>query len=303
MDPSSCGDHNCHCGGIVVCVKSHLIVSKVYVSPEIVFLLLSIKLNHCSFLICSYCCPTSSSDNLDLLFDKITSVNPFILSNLILLGDFNINFYSTSSCKTKLDVISDTFHLKQIVNAPTHLSHTDTPCTIDLVFLPSNIDAPSCSIFLLLLLLQTIYLFFSPFQCTNSVNSLPPPPPCKVWLYQLTDFESANALLCSIDWNELLLSSDPNASWAIFKERFLHIMTTNVSSKLLYPPTNSYLPWINHTFLNHVKIRNSIFSSAKRSGSPSLWTKYRSYHNKTLAYPRYLKYICMNFLIVSLVSD
>ena len=37
------------------------------------------------------------------------------------------------------------------------------------------------------------------------------------------------------------------------------------------------------------KKRNSTFSFAKRSGSPSLWAKYHSYHNKTLAYLRHLK--------------
>ena len=153
---------NHHGDGIAVFVKSHFIVSEVYVSPKIEFLLLSIKLNHYSFSIGTYYQPLSSSDDLDLLFDDLTSLNPTFLSNLILLGDFNINFYSTSSFKTKLDAISDTFDLKQINNAPTHFSHTDTPSTIDLVFLPSNIDG-LLVVFFLLSLLQTISLFFSPF--------------------------------------------------------------------------------------------------------------------------------------------
>ena len=103
------------------------------------------------------------------------------------------------------------------------------------------------------------------------------------------DFEHANALLCSIDWKELLPLSDPNASWTIFKELFLRIMMITIPRKVMYPPTNSSLPWINCSFLNHIKIRNSIFSSAKRTGSPSLWAKYRSYRNKGLAYLRHVK--------------
>ena len=106
-----CRDCNRHGDGIAVFVKSHFIVSEVYVSPKIEFLLLSIKLNHCSFSIDTYYRPSSSSDDLDLLFDDLTSLNPSFLCNLILLGDFNINFYSTSSSRTKLDVISDTFDL------------------------------------------------------------------------------------------------------------------------------------------------------------------------------------------------
>ena len=209
---------------------------------------------------------------------------PPFLSNLMLLGDFNINFHSTSSSRTKLDVISDTF---DIVNVPTHLYHTDTTSTIDLVFLPSNIDNPSCSILPPVSSSDLFSILFS--LPTDSVNSPSPSPPRKIWLYHPADFERVNALLCSIDWKELLPFSDPDASWAILKELFLRIMTSTVHNKLVYLSTNSYHPWINCSFLNHVKKINSIFSSAKRSGSPSLWAKYHSYRNKTLAYLRHLK--------------
>ena len=76
-------------------------------------------------------------------------------------------------------------------------------------------------------------------------------------------------------------------------------MTTTIPSKLVYLPTNSSLPWINHSFLNHVKKRNSIFSSVKRTGSLSFWAKYHSYHNKTLAYIRHLKFKVFHNLLTS----
>ena len=220
-------------------------------------------------------------------FDELTSLNPSILSNLILLGDFNIIFFSTSSSKTKLDVISDTFDLTQIVNAPTHFSHADTTSTIDLVFLPSNIDAPSCSILPPVSSSDHFSVLFS--RPTDSVNSSSPCPPRKVWLYHLADFEHANALLCSIDWKncspcQILMLPRPclkNFLSALYPPLFL--------ANLWYPLTNSSLPWINHSFLNHVKIRNSIFFLTKRIGFSSLWTKYCSYHNKTRAYLRQLK--------------
>ena len=77
-------------------------------------------------------------------------------------------------------------------------------------------------------------------------------------------------------------------------------MTTTVPSKLVYPLPTLYLPWINRSSFNHVKIRNSIFSSAKRSGSPFLWAKYGFYHNKTLAYfIRHLKSKFFQNLLIS----
>ena len=116
-------------------------------------------------------------------------------------------------------------------------------------------------IFFLLSLLQTIFLLSFTTEFVNSPSLPFPPPPRKVWLYHLTDFECANALLFSIDWKRINTLSDSNASWAIIKELFLCIMTTTVPSKLVYHPmyTNSSFPWVIHFFINQVKIRKSIF--------------------------------------------
>ena len=65
------------------------------------------------------------------------------------------------------------------------------------------------------------------------------------------------------------------------------------------PPTNFSFLWVNHSFINQVKIKNSIFSSAKRTDSPSLWAKYHSYCNKTIAYLRHLKFKFFHNLLTS----
>ena len=113
--------------------------------------------------------------------------------------------------------------------------------------------------------------------------------PHKVWLYNQADFVRANSLLFSIDWLQVLPSSDPNASWIIFKELFLRIMDCTIPSKLTFPSNKSSLPWINHSYLKRVKIRNSLFIFAKKVGSPRLWAEYIAYRNETLAYLRQLK--------------
>ena len=99
-------------------------------------------------------------------------------------------------------------------------------------FFPSNVDAPSCSILPPVSSQIHFSILFS--LPTDSVNSPSSCPPHKVWLYHLNDFEHPNVLLCSIDSKELLSLTDPNASWAMFKELFLCIMTTTVPSKLVY---------------------------------------------------------------------
>ena len=102
-------------------------------------------------------------------------------------------------------------------------------------FLPCNFDAHSCSILPPVSSAHFSILFYLPTECINSPS---PSSPHKVWLYHisLTLNMLMLILLCSIDWRELLLLSDPNASWAIFKEVFLSIMSTTVRNKLVYPP-------------------------------------------------------------------
>ena len=189
--------------------------------------------------------------------------------------------------KLKIDAISNSFNLRQIVNDPTHFSYSGIPSTIDLVFIPSTIEISSYEV-----LPPVSYsdhnsiLFAIPL---NSHITTTPTTPHKVWSYNQADFVRATSLLCSIDWLQVLPSSDPNTSWIIFKELFLLIMNCTIPSKLTFPSNKSSLPWINHSYLKCVKTRNSLIISAKKGCSPRLWAKYKSYRNETLAYLRQLK--------------
>ena len=208
----------------------------------------------------TYYWPSSSSDNVDLLFNELISFNPSILCNLILLGYFNINFYSTSFSKTKLDVnpILSTLS-KSLMVSLISLTLIQYKLILFFFYLTSMLFLV---VFFLPSLFQTISLFFSPFPQILLTVLSPPRLTRSGYHISLTLRIPmvSSAPLIGKNYSPL---SDPNASWAIFKECFHHIMTTTVPSKLVNPPTNSYLPWINCSFLNHVKvIRNSIFFSA-----------------------------------------
>ena len=58
--------------------------------------------------------------------------------DLILIGDFNVDYANPSPLLDKLHTISDLFNLTKIIHQPTHFSHTGTPSTIDLVFVPCS---------------------------------------------------------------------------------------------------------------------------------------------------------------------
>ena len=75
----------------------------------------------------------------------------------------------------------------------------------------------------------------------------------------------------------------------MFKHIFLSIMHTTTSNKLVYPSPHFSVPWINDSRLFHIKFRNSLYRSAKRTGSLSLRSYYRYFRDHTLSLLRSLK--------------
>ena len=255
-----CRDRNHHGGSIVIYIRSHVIALVIPLPSVIELLLLSVKFKHCLLTASTYYRPPSSPHDLDNLLDVLSSFNPSIFLNFILLGDFNVNYYCTSPLKLKKDAISNSFNLQQIVNDPTHFSYSSIPSTIDLVIILSTIEISSCVLPPVSFSDHNSILFAIPLKSHITTT---PTTPHKVWLYNQADFVRANSLLCSIDWLQVLPSSDPNASWIIFKELFLLITNCTIPSKLTFQSNKSSLPWINHSYLKRVKTRNSLFMSAK----------------------------------------
>ena len=121
-------------------VKSHLSVSPLPLpSNNLEFLPLQITCHHFNFILGTFYRPLNLNGDLNLLVDFLSSFDPSLLSKLILLGDFNIDFYKTSPLLTRL--LDLTNSLNQLVQEPTYFSYSGSPSLIDLVFIPS--DLPS----------------------------------------------------------------------------------------------------------------------------------------------------------------
>ena len=84
-------------GGILVYVKSSLCVSSVQSPLDIELLFLTVKSNHRFFSIATFYRPPSSPHDIDLLLNAFSKLDPSLLLNLILVGDFNINFANSNS--------------------------------------------------------------------------------------------------------------------------------------------------------------------------------------------------------------
>ena len=152
-------DRNRHGGGILVYTKSSLLVLPIPISPDIEFLLLSIKKGHHTFSVGTFYRPPSSPHDLYILHDTLSALNPSYLLNFILIGDFNVDVSNyLSPLFHKVSVFSDSFSLHQIIRKATHYSNSGSPSIINLVFIPTSFQL-----------------------CPYSI--LPPALPRRVWLY------------------------------------------------------------------------------------------------------------------------
>ena len=221
------------------------------------------------------------------VFSSLPSLPHVSFHDLTLLGDFNINYVNPSPSRNKIDIISNLYSLKQIVSHPTHFSHSGVPSTIDLAFIPSSVHLNFCNILPPVSNSDHYSILFS--IRVDSCSSPNFTSPHLVWLYDHADFSLANQLLDSIPWSSILLPTDTETSWLIFRELFEKIIQKTIPSEMVYSSSNSKSPWINQTILSTIKRRNMAFLTANRSGSPSKWQLFRNLRNRVVSLIRKAK--------------
>ena len=259
---------------LIISSLSPLLVSLPSNSSEL--LLSSITHRKHRLFIGTFYRPPSSTMAISSLLSLLSNLSSSILSNLILVGDFNVNYVSSSSSPFFLELKSfaDSYSLSQVISDPTHFSHAGTPSIIDLAFIPSTFTSnylilPPLSSSDHNAILLSVFLpfsFFRPYKPSRR----------RIWLYNKADINAINTFLSSIPWNSVL-TSDLDLSWLTFKSLFLQVMKICIPSKLL--PHSPLPPWINRSLLSKIRLRQCLFLKAKSSSSPTLIRSYRSLHN------------------------
>ena len=145
-------DRDRHGGGILIFVKSELCASPVtYPLPPIhlEFLPLTVKFCKLKFCIAVFYRPPSSDVNyFDTFCNIVESLSIVNFSNFILVGDFNIDYLSTSHhLFPRLKCLCELLSLNQVVTEPTHLSSSGNQTLIDHVFLSDMSHFVSCTVF------------------------------------------------------------------------------------------------------------------------------------------------------------
>ena len=124
-------DRNRHGGGILLYIKS-CFQYKILVKGPSNLELLFVSINQGPTIGVFYHPPSSPSIVMDTLFNILSSFDIHVFSNLVLLGDFNIDTLSTSHyLYHHLSQILDCFSLSQVNSTPTHCSQNGCQTLID----------------------------------------------------------------------------------------------------------------------------------------------------------------------------
>ena len=142
-----CRDRSRYGGGVLLFINSvfthHLVFTG---SPELELAIVTVRLLSASLTIALFYRPPSSHTSIldNLLTVLCTHINPPLLSNFILLGDFNVNYLDTSHpLFPKLLSVSNSLSLSQVVSVPTHYT-AHSSSLIDLIFLSSPKNLMFC---------------------------------------------------------------------------------------------------------------------------------------------------------------
>ena len=276
-------DRNRHGGGVMFYLNSVYSHSTLFTGTlELELVIISVRLQFSSLTIALFYRPPGSSLTVldNLLTVLCTYVNPVLLSNFILLGDFNVNYFDTShSLFSKLLLVSNSLALTQVVSdAIAHYS-SNSNSLIDLIFLSSPNNLIFC---------ETI----PPLSNSDHLGlqlevSIPKPKrnPTrrvrKVWRYAYADFNLADQMISAIDWDTLFSSNDINISWSNWRDKFLQVMDACIPKVTIKGRKN--LPWLTKPVIQAMRKRNRTFHTAKKSKSPGDWDKYKIVRNKVVA--------------------
>ena len=127
----------------------------------------------------------------------------FILSNYIIIGDFNIDFlHPEHRIFSKLLCILNSFDLTQVVPSDTHTSHNGKNTLIDLALISLSSKLKKCSVIPPLSNSDHDGICLTLKMFTKSQKSIKEAVRT-IWKYSKADFNNANAIISATDWTDI----------------------------------------------------------------------------------------------------
>ena len=165
--------------------------------------------------------PLTTVDIFDTFFNVLCSFDSSLFSNLVLLGDFNVNYFDTNSSLymyVSLHRVTSSFDFSQVVWGPTKEGCSGSSTLVDLVFVSNSALCDDCFVIPTLSSSDHKGVFLSLKWVTGNMDSQPRR---NVWRYNHADFAQANELLCELDLDNILDHANIQTTWRRFKSAFL----------------------------------------------------------------------------------
>ena len=283
-------DRNRHGGGILLYIHNSLTYNVISTGPSnLELMLISVGQASSTSKFCIgvfYRSPSSPYSCMDDFYSFLEDVDISLLSNLIFVGDFNINFYNTHHpLYHKMEDIMSTFSLTQIVKDPTHVNQSEADTLLDLVLTSSENQVESCEVLPPLANSDHKGILFK-WKWKETVKH-PHSKLRTIWRYNWANFEMARNLLSNVNWDSIVDQIDVNNSLRNWENCFMEVMERCIPKGTL--PQRKTPPWMTKNLLRAMCKRNHLFRRARNTNHPTHWQHYRAHRNKTVSMLRQSK--------------
>lgn len=226
------------------------------------------------YIICIYRSPSSSVTDFLTKLEQILSLLPHH-SNIILLGDFNINYEdSNSMCRLNLCNLFDSLNLTMHVSTPTRISRFSST-TIDYFCSSLNASNVECSVINSGLsdheaIYSRVILDTKTMKCKYK----------KGRLFSRANYNKFNQICTSFQWDEIILSNEPLQKFhVVLQESF------NVAFPIQRIKAKRGKPWITKglkTSSINMRCLHSLRKFCNDEAFLNYFQRYRSIYRKLI---------------------
>ena len=280
-------DRNRHGGGILIYIRDSLSFSLVLSGPNnLEFLCVTIhSVSQSQLHANSFCLGVlyNPPDNVCYVLSTLTSVlqtlPPSMFSNFLLLGDFNVNYFDTSSTAfCQLDNLLSSFNLFQVVQEPTRIATSGNATLIDLAPVSKKNVVENCSV-----LPPLVNSDHNGISLTITISMKKPSKRISkrtVWKYSKADFAKASDMIDDFDWDSLFHGKNIDEACSAWEETLLSIMEQCIPKGKL--PKKRNVPWASRNIRRIILKRDHAYKRYRRTGDTLSKLKYKQLRNKVV---------------------
>lgn len=220
--------------------------------------------------------PNSCDSEVIDYLSSILSDKSFDCSNLVLMGDFNVNWNTNSHTKSNLTSISESNNLSQAISGCTYVSsQRGRESLLDLAFVSNTLKIHASSVL--------VSQLSDHYAITTSISAKVPRQPRKI--VSSRNFNSALSTLENIPCNASLIeeiiknNKQPDTQAQLLDDWVQSVVDTNIPVKN-YRVRSDTPNWLSSELKRLVSLKNRFFRRITHSlTTPNQWLHYKKFRN------------------------